>query len=324
MGKVETPNQQVFPDPDLPSTIYRMSKNPTIRELILDTEQRFKRAKLHYGHGTETALDDAAFLVLRALALPPGTDGAELDRPVPPADAARVEALALRRIRERIPTAYLLSEAWFAGLPFHVDPRVLIPRSPFAELIDERFSPWVDETGVRRILDVGTGSGCMAVACALAFPEAAVDAIDISAGALEVARGNIERHGVADRVQCIRSDVFNALGGRRYDLIVANPPYVGAAEYAALPPEYGHEPRSGLESGADGLDVVRRLLRGAAAHLEPDGVLIAEVGGSAPVLEQAFPDAPFVWVELERGGDGLFVLSREDLAAAFGAVGGND
>ncbi|HEY7840207.1 MAG TPA: 50S ribosomal protein L3 N(5)-glutamine methyltransferase [Gammaproteobacteria bacterium] len=300
-----------------------MSQKPTIRELIRDTEKRFRRAKLHYGHGTETALDDAAFLVLRALGLSPATDGAELDGPVPPADAARIAALVDRRVSERIPTAYLLSEAWFAGLPFHVDPRVLIPRSPFAELIEERFSPWVREEHVRRVLDIGTGSGCMAVACALAFPAATVDAVDVSPGALEVAKRNVERHGVGDRVHCIRSDVFDALAGRRYDLIVANPPYVGAAEYASLPPEYRHEPRDGLESGADGLDVVRRLLRGAAAHLEPRGVLIAEVGGSASLLEEAFPRVPFVWAELERGGDGIFILSRDDLVSAFAPGAGS-
>jgi ribosomal protein L3 glutamine methyltransferase len=296
-----------------------MPQRPTIRSLIRDAQKRFKRAGLHYGHGTETALDDAAFLVLRAVDLPPGADGAALDRSVTPAESTRIENLIERRIRERIPTAYLLEEAWFAGLPFHVDPRVLIPRSPFAELIEERFSPWVREERVRRILDVGTGSGCMAVACALAFPEAEVDAVDVSPGALEVARVNAGRHGVGGRVHCTRSDVFDALPGKRYDLIVANPPYVGAAEYAALPPEYRHEPRSGLESGADGLDVVRRLLRGAAEHLLPHGVLIAEVGGSAPALERAFPDVPFVWVELERGGDGIFMLSRDDLVSAFGS-----
>ena len=297
-----------------------MPKAQTVRSLIRDTEKRFKRAHLHYGHGTETALDDAAFLVLRALGLPPGTDGEALERPVPPADAARVAALIGRRIDERIPTAYLVNEAWFAGLPFHVDPRVLIPRSPFAELIEERFSPWIREAEVRRILDVGTGSGCIAVACALAFPEARVDAADLSTAALEVARGNTARHGVSDRVRCVQSDVFDALHGSRYDLIVANLPYVTQAEYAALPPEYRHEPRSGLEAGAEGLDVVRRLLQGAAAHLEPGGVLIAEVGGSAPALEQAFPALPFVWVELERGGDGIFVLTRSDLDSAFGSA----
>lgn len=304
-------------------SIARRSRPPCVRDLIRDAERRFLRAKLHFGHGTETALDDAAFLVLRALGLPPGLDGAALDRPVTPADAARVETLIRRRMGERIPAAYLLNEAWFAGLPFHVDPRVLIPRSPFAELIGERFSPWVREERVRRILDVGTGSGCMAVACALAFPGATVDAVDISPDALDVAKQNIERHRVGDRVRCIRSDVFDALPGNRYDLIVANPPYVGAAEYASLPPEYRHEPRSGLESGTDGLDVVRRLLRGAAEHLEPQGVLIAEVGGSAPALEETFPKMPFVWVELEHGGDGIFVLSRGDLISAFGSGNGD-
>jgi ribosomal protein L3 glutamine methyltransferase len=302
-----------------------MPEDPTIRGLIRATEKRFKRAQLHYGHGTENALDEAAWLVLGALRLPPDTDGAALDEPVSATDAGRVGGLIERRIRERLPVAYLLHEAWFAGLPFHVDERVLIPRSPFAELVEERFAPWVREVQVRRILDVGTGSGCIAVACALAFPAATVDAVDVSAAALEVAQGNVAQHGVGGRVRCIESDVFDALGGRRYDLIVANLPYVGSAEYAALPPEYRHEPRAGLEAGADGLDVVRRLLHGAADHLEPRGMLFAEVGGSAPALEQAFPELPFTWIELERGGDGIFALSRDELALLPGAgAGGGD
>lgn len=295
----------------------RKSDSTCARDLIRDAERRFRRARLHFGHGTENALDEAAFLVLGALGLPPAADGAVLERPVSAAAAARVHDLVGRRIRERRPTAYLLGKAWFAGLPFHVDERVLIPRSPFAELIEERFSPWIREDRIRRILDMGTGSGCIAVACALAFPRALVDAVDLSPAALEVARSNVERHRVAATVRCIESDLFDALHGERYDLIVANLPYVGREEYRLLPPEYHHEPRAALEAGADGLDVVRRLLRGAVDHLEPAGVLIGEVGGSARTLDQTFLDLAFIWVELERGGDGIFVLSRNDLARAF-------
>lgn len=276
---------------------------------------RFRAARLCYGHGTENARDEAAYLVLGALGIPFDCEAQRLDQTVTPARAARLEKLVQRRVRERVPVAYLLGEAWFAGLPFHVNQHVLVPRSPIAELILDRFEPWWQGGRVRRILDIGTGSGCIAVACALAFPRAHVDAADVSAQALAVARRNARRHGVTGRVRCVRSDVYSGLAGRRYDLIVSNPPYVPARHWRHLPGEYLHEPRLGLEAGRDGFDVVRRILAGAAAHLSPRGILVVEVGAGVKALMRAFPRLPFTWPDFEHGGDGVFLLRREELAA---------
>ncbi len=271
------------------------------------------RAKLHYGHGTDNAHDDAAALVLHALELPPDAAAGLLRKRVPVGRLEHLEALLQRRIRERVPVVYLTQRCWFAGLPMYVDERVLIPRSPIAELIEQRFVPWVRAARVRRILDLGTGSGCIAIACARAFPRARVDATDVSAAALAVARINIARYRLGRRVRARRADLFAGLGAARYDIIVSNPPYVGEGELQGLPAEYWHEPRLALAAGRDGLDAVRVILRDAAAHLTQDGILIVEVGNSETALRRAFPRLPFLWLAFQRGGGGVFLLSREQL-----------
>jgi ribosomal protein L3 glutamine methyltransferase len=288
----------------------------TPRQWMAATERRFRAARLCYGHGTDNPRDEAAYLVLRALGLRFDCARERLDRPLAPAQCARLEILVQRRIRERVPVAYLLHEAWFAGRRLYVDERVLIPRSPIAELIISRFRPWLAPGPVRRVLDVGTGSGCIAIACARAFPRAIVDAVDSSPGALAVARRNVTQHRLRGRVRCRRSDVYSAVPGRAYDVIVSNPPYVPARTWRRLPPEYRHEPAAALASGADGLDVVRRLLEGAAARLAPRGILVGEVGAGQRALMRAFPRLPFTWPDLEHGGDGVFILQRGDLVGA--------
>ncbi|MBV9725319.1 MAG: 50S ribosomal protein L3 N(5)-glutamine methyltransferase [Gammaproteobacteria bacterium] len=276
---------------------------------------RLARARVFFGHGTDNARDEAAALVLHALGLPPGANAACYRRRVDRAGELRVRELLRRRIDERVPAAYLTGVTWFAGARIAVDPRVLIPRSPIAELIERRFAPWIAAARVRRILDVGTGSGCIAIACARALPRVRVDAIDISPAALAVARVNVSRHRLARRVRLISSDHFSALGNATYDIIVANPPYVGARELAALPPEYRHEPRLALAAGSSGLDSVRIILARAARHLRPQGLLIVEVGNTERAVRRTWPHLPFVWLEFERGGGGVFLLTREQLQA---------
>jgi ribosomal protein L3 glutamine methyltransferase len=284
-----------------------------VRTLIARGAARLVRARVFFGHGTDNAWDEAAALVLHALRLPAGGGAALYRRRVAASAQRRAEELLARRVSERIPAAYLTGVSWFAGVPLAVDPRVLVPRSPIAELIERRFAPWIDAVRVRRVLDVGTGSGCIAIACARALPAARVDAIDISAAALVVARLNVRRHRLARRVRVRQSDHFRALAGTTYDIIVANPPYVGAAELRGLPPEYRHEPRIALAAGRSGLDSVRIILREAAAHLRPRGLLIVEVGNTERAVRRAYPRVPFVWLEFERGGGGVFLLTREQL-----------
>ena len=280
---------------------------------MLWAEKKFRAARLCYGHGTDNARDEAVYLIFRALGLPFDCALEKLDVPVSKVRSARLADLVEHRIKERKPVAYLLHEAWFAGLPFFVDERVLIPRSPMAELILDRFVPWRSGAIPRRILDIGTGSGCIAIACARSFPKAMVDATDVSAEALQVARRNVTRHKLKGRVRCLGSDIFSALSGRTYDLIVSNPPYVPARIWRKLPPEYAHEPRLALECGRDGFDVVRRLLAQAAAHLTPRGILVVDVGAGQRALLRAFPTLPFTWPDFDQGGDGVFILQRGDL-----------
>lgn len=276
---------------------------------------RFDRAGLHFGHGTDNPVDEAAFLVAAVLRVDHGHLENLARRELTIREKELVFDLFQRRLDERRPAAYLVGEAWFAGLSFYVDERVLVPRSPIAELIGECFVPWVEPGKVLRILDLCAGSGCIGIACAYAFPAAGVDCVDISEDALAVTARNIAQHGLADRVRAVRSDLFAALGENRYDLIVSNPPYVSQASLDELPAEYGYEPRLGLEAGPDGLQVVREILYHASAHLNSGGVLVAEVGESAESLEEAFPRTPFVWLDLKHGGDGVFMLGARELDA---------
>jgi ribosomal protein L3 glutamine methyltransferase len=287
--------------------------NPTVRALLERGTRRLARARLHFGHGTESARDDAAALLWHVMRLAPPAPPAVYRRRVSPRAQRMFEALLQRRIRERMPAVYLTQRCWFAGLPMYVDRRVLIPRSPISELIERRFGPWIERVRVRRILDLGTGSGCIAIGCARAFPRARVDAADISEDALAVARINIRRHRLSARVRAVQSDHFAGLGGASYDIIVSNPPYVAQRQLEGLPAEFGHEPRLALAAGTDGLDSVRVILRDAAAHLNPGGILLVEVGDAEKALRRAFPRLPFIWLAFERGGGGVFVLERGQL-----------
>ncbi len=285
----------------------------TVRDFIRWGASLLNAGGVCFGHGTDNAIDEAAALVLHALHLPPDLHEAYFDARLTDAERERVGDLLGRRVHERRPSAYLTREAWFAGYAFYVDERVLIPRSPMAELIERGFVPWLDPGRVRRILDLCTGSGCIAIACAHAFPQAEVDATDISTAALEVARINVERHGLKARVHPMQSDLFGALASRRYDLIVSNPPYVPASEIPALPAEYQFEPAVGLAAGAGGVDFAVRILEAAGPHLASDGLLVVEVGDSEAALVARFPDVPFLWPELQRGGGGVFVLAASEL-----------
>jgi ribosomal protein L3 glutamine methyltransferase len=283
----------------------------TVADYIGWTERRFAGAGLYFGHGTDNPLDEAAWLVGSALKLTPHELEEHLeDEPTPPQQDT-IRALVDSRIRTRQPLAYLLKEAWFAGLKFYVDERVIVPRSLTAEFIAEQFQPWIDPARVRRILDLCTGSGCMAIACAYAFPEASVDAAEISEAALAVARINVGNHGLDKRVRLLGSDLFSALKDERYDLIVTNPPYVAQVEMVTLPREYRHEPVLALTSGAQGLDAVTRILAEAPAHLNPGGILVAEVGNSAERLQEKFPSVPFTWLTTSAGDESVFLLTAE-------------
>ena len=272
-----------------------------LRELARDVAQRLRRAPLHYGHGTSNARDEAAFLVLRGLGLP---FDAPAGRAVTPREAAHIGRLLRRRIRERVPVAYLLHEAWLADELFHVDRRVIIPRSHIAFLLKDLGRP-------KRVLDLCTGSGCLAILAAKAFPRARVDGADISPGALAVAQRNVAAHRLRSRVRLVKSDLMSGLGKNRYDLIVCNPPYVNARSMRVLPREYRYEPRMALAGGADGLALVRVILRQAFDRLEARGLLVCEIGRQRKALERAFPLAPFVWPQAAAGQ--VFVLSREGL-----------
>jgi ribosomal protein L3 glutamine methyltransferase len=286
-------------------------RDATVADLIGRGERELAAAGVVCGQGTMTPRDDAAAIVYHVLGLG-HSDAQAYARVATPDEQARCAAFFARRVAERLPVAYLLGEAWFAGLAFDVDPRVLIPRSPFAELIEARFAPWLGPLVRPRILELCTGSGCIAIACAVHFPDAEIVATDISAPALEVARENVRRHDVAARVRLLQADLYDGVAGR-FDLILANPPYVPESELSAPPPEFAWEPRAALAGGRDGLDLVRRIVAGAAAHLVAGGLLAVEVGGGATALEAAFPRVPFAWPAFERGGDGIALVAAADL-----------
>lgn len=285
----------------------------TIRDFIRYAISQFNAAGLYYGHGTDNAWDEAVALVLHTLHLPPQVDQRILDAHLLPSEQQQLLSLIQTRVTKRIPLAYLTHEAWFAGLPFYVDERVLVPRSPFAELIEKSFQPWIDPDEVHDILDLCTGSGCIAIACAKAFPDATVDASDISKEALAVAKINVLRHQVSDQVHLYEADLFTKLPAKKYDLIISNPPYVSAEEMLALPPEYAHEPALGLAAGTTGLDIVLRILQQAPAYLHAHAMLMIEVGNSEIALNELYPHVPFTWISFENGGGGVFLLTAQQL-----------
>ncbi|HZF15806.1 MAG TPA: 50S ribosomal protein L3 N(5)-glutamine methyltransferase [Steroidobacteraceae bacterium] len=290
-----------------------MPPRSTVADEIRRLALRLFDARVTFGHGTDNAWDDAAALVLHAAGLPLESSTEVYAKAVTARVRERIRGLARRRIRDRVPTPYLIGRTFFAGLPFKVDRRALIPRSPIAELIEARFRPWLAPGRVRRILDIGTGGGCIAVACARYFPRARVVATDISTAALALAAVNARALRVRTRLRLRRADLFPAAGEGPFDLIVANPPYVGTREYAALPLEYRREPATALCSGRDGLDAVRRILARARTFLTRAGILIVEVGNSDRALAKAFPRVPFLWLEFARGGGGVFLLTRAEL-----------
>jgi len=283
-----------------------------LQDWLHNTAQKIESAGIYLGHGTDNSWDEALHLTLPLLAIPFDAAPDILQRVLTNDELGVLQAACERRIADRIPTPYITQQAWFCGLPFYVDERVLIPRSPLGELIDDGFYPWLQHEP-ENILDLCCGSACIAIACAEAFPAARVDAADISSDALAVATINVAQYQLQDRLQLVESDMFSGLPDRRYDLIVCNPPYVDAEDMSSLPDEYRHEPVLALASGNDGLDFTRRLLREAQKYLTDTGILVVEVGNSAEALENTFPTVPFVWLEFQRGGDGVFMLTAADL-----------
>ena len=284
----------------------------TIIDWIRFASSQFQSNQLYYGHGTDNPWDEAVLLVTASLHLPFDITPQQAECRIITDEKALLAERIQRRVEERIPVAYLINEAWFAGMPFYVDERVLVPRSPLAELLDNRVSPWLDGIEPSRVLDLCCGSGCIGIASLQQFEEAQLDLADLSEDALDVAQINVERYGLYEQVAVIKSDLFSNLQGP-YDLILSNPPYVDAADLADMPQEYHHEPAMGLGSGDDGLDITRRILAEAPDYLSDNGVIVVEVGNSWINLEAAFPQVPFTWVSFENGGDGVFVFTKAEL-----------
>lgn len=274
-------------------------------------------AHLYYGHGTDNAWDDMRSLILRSLFLPYDLDPMLLNARLTSSEKKYLCQQLDKRINQRVPVPYLIKEAYFFDLPFYVDERVLIPRSPIAELISNQFSPWIDADKVHHILDLCTGSGCIAIACCYAFPDAQVDAVDISSEALAVAAINCEQLGTEDHLTLIESDCFTKVPQKKYDVIVSNPPYVGKEEMQTLPDEFRHEPVLALETSNNGLAIVEKILNNAHAYLSDDGILIVEVGNSEEILCEAYPSVPFTWLEMSNGGQGVFLLTKKQLDEFF-------
>ncbi len=285
----------------------------SVTDFIRWGASRFNEAGLFFGHGTDNALDEAVALVLHSLSLPPDLPATWFAGRLTKEEREKVLSLMRRRIDERIPLPYLIGEAWFAGLRFHVNQHVLIPRSPIAELVENGFQPWIEPTAVERVLDLCCGSGCIGIAAASYLPDSQIDLLDVSEQALAVAQENILEHGLEKRVKLVRSDLFSSLGHGRYDVIVSNPPYVSKIELSQLPREYGYEPVLALEAEDDGLSIVARILREAHGYLTPEGILVVEVGKSAEALMQRYPEIPFLWLDFERGGEGVFLFTAEEL-----------
>lgn len=287
----------------------------SLRSYILQTEQRFEKANLHYGHGTMTPLDEAAWLVGSALGIESEKLDDALEKKLNNNEVELLEKLTTERIETHKPVAYLLNEAWFAGHRFYIDERALIPRSLIGEYILEQFQPWVDINKVHSVLDLCTGSGCIAIATALEFPDAKIDATDISTDALAVAKQNVADYSLADRVNLIQSDLFEALEGKRYDLILCNPPYVPQSSMEQLPAEFNHEPSLALKADDDGLAIVKIILGTASHYLNDGGILIVEVGEIRDAVDERFPNNPFTWLAHESGEEAVFLLSKKDLEA---------
>ncbi len=290
------------------------SELSTVRDLLRFAVSRFGEAQLFFGHGSDNAWDEAAYLLLHTLHLPRDVLKPYLDARLTSEERAAVLKVIKRRIDERLPAAYLTREAWLGEYRFYVDERVIVPRSHIAELLHEQLSPWIEDPwAVRSVLDLCTGSACLALLAALAFPEASVDAVDLSTDALEVGARNVADYGLAARIRLLASDAFAAIARQRYDLIISNPPYVNADTMAELPEEYRREPELALASGEDGLDFVRIILHESAGHLNADGLLVVEIGNNREALETAFPETSFVWLDTSAGDQNVFLLRREDL-----------